>query len=87
MTVTHCTIIICSQFYEIQSETAEAIYATVDDVDSTSGSDMIENADYGSPEPGTSVIVNPVVSDNMAHGPTRRVVTVLNPTYGSMNLQ
>ena len=86
MTGTHCTII-CSHFYEIQSETAEAIYATVDDVDSTSGSDMIENADHGSPEPGASVIVNPVISDNVAHGPTRRVVTVLNPTYGSMHLQ
>ena len=80
MTGTHCTII-CSQCYEIQSETAEAIYETVDDADSTSDSDMIEN---GSPEPG---IVNPVTSDNMAYGVTRRVVTSLNPAYEAMHLQ
>ena len=80
MTGTHCTII-CSQCYEIQSETTEAIYETVDDVDSNSGSDMIEN---GSPEPG---IVNPVTSDNMAYGVTRRVVTSLNPAYEVMHLQ
>ena len=81
MTGTHCTII-CSQCCEIQSETTEAIYETVDDVDSNSGSDMIENADYGFPEPGASVIVNPVTtSDNVAYGVTRRVVTSLNPAY------
>ena len=67
MTGTHCTII-CSQCYEIQSETAEAIYETVDDVDSNSGSDMIEN---GSPEPG---VVNPVTSDNMAYGVTSHFI-------------
>ena len=83
VTGTHCTII-CSQCYEIQSETAESIYETVDDVDSNSGSDMIENADYGFPEPG---VVNPVTSDNMAYGVTRRVVTSLNPAYEAMHLQ
>ena len=80
MTGTHCTII-CSQCYEIQSETAEAMYVTVDDVDSNSGSDMIEN---GSLECG---VVNPVTSDNMAYGVTRKVVTSLNPAYEAINLQ